>query len=330
MARETLNDFSETPADNTDIGGVAITGASPARNIDDAARAQAAILAKAVNGTTPVNDTWIWRDPDDTTKNYRHDAANIPTATERIVDAEHLFQIESLGARPIATTYYTSAASAQTHTFNTKAKYYRAFLMGAGGDGGNVDGQTPDAGGSASGGNSGNWGWTTYLSLRVDVGLEEDEEDTDRITEATYTVGAPGTAATGAQANGCDGDDTTWTDGTNSFTVKGGKGGIGLQAGGQFGVTAPVANSSNTGTLYETNYTPGQVGQGSTLLMVSVAGGFSPFGRCLPAGPVNGTGTDGATATGNGAGGGGAASDNDSNNRVGGRGAPGMIIVEEF
>jgi len=316
--RETLNDFSETPADNTDIGGVAITGASPARNIDDADRATVAILAKAVNGTNPINDTWTWRDPTDTTKKWRDDAGNIPTATTRTFDREHLYQIDSLGARPITTTYYTSAASAQTHTFNTKAKYYRCFLMGAGGDGGNVDGQTPDAGASASGGNSGNWGWTTYLARG------------SGLTTATYTVGAPGTAATGAQANGCDGNDTTWTDGTNSFTVKGGKGGTGLQAGGQFGVTAPVANSSNTGTLYETNYTPGQAGQGSTLLMVSVAGGSSPFGRCLPAGPVNGTGTDGATATGNGAGGGGAASDNDSTNRVGGRGAPGMIIVEEF
>ncbi len=318
MAKDKITDFSPSPSLNTDIGGISLlVGASP-RVIQDYMPELMAQLADMNEGTAPLDDTFTRKDPDDNTKRFRTDAANIPAATTRVFDAEHLYQVDSLGARPITTTYYTSAASAQTHTFNTKAKYYRVFMMGAGGDGGNVDGQTPDAGASASGGNSGNWGWTTYLARG------------SGLTTATYTVGAPGTAATGAQANGCDGNDTTWTDGTNSFTVKGGKGGIGLQAGGQFGVTAPVANSANTGTLYETNYTPGQVGQGSTLIMVSVAGGFSPFGRCLPAGPVNGTGTDGATATGNGAGGGGAASDNDSNNRVGGRGAPGMIIVEEF
>lgn len=318
MAKDKITDFSPSPSLNTDIGGISLlVGASP-RVIQDYMPELMAQLADMNDGTSPLDDTLTRQDPDDNTKRFRTDAANIPASTTRVFDAEHLHQVDSLGARPITTTYYTSAASAQTHTFNTKAKYYRVFLMGAGGDGGNVDGQTPDAGASASGGNSGNWGWTTYLARG------------SGLTTATYTVGAPGTAATGAQANGCDGNDTSWTDGTNSFTVKGGKGGIGLQAGGQFGVTAPVANSSNTGTLYETNYTPGQVGQGSTLLMVSVAGGSSPFGRCLPAGPVNGTGTDGATATGNGAGGGGAASDNAGTNRVGGRGAPGMIIVEEF
>lgn len=315
MAKTRLNDFDTVAANNTDVGNVGIQGSNVPSNLDDALRSLMSIIKAWVAGT-PVYDTANFCDPDDTSKVFRIDAGNIATATTRTFDAEHLYQVDSLGPRPITTTYYTSAASAQPHTFNTKAKYYRVFLMGAGGDGGNVDGQTPDAAGSASGGNSGNWGWTTYLSL-------------SGITTATYTVGAAGTAVTTAGANGCDGNDTTWTDGTNTYTVKGGKGGIGVTASGQYLIAASVENSANTGTVFG-NYSPGNVGAVGARFAVAVAGGSTDYGRCLSNGAANGEAKNGLDASGNGAGGGGAAAEDSPANGTGGRGAPGMIIVEEF
>lgn len=318
MARNTLNDFSETASDNTDIGGVPIAGSSPARNIDDAARATVAILAKAVSGTTPVNDTWAYRNATDTTKQFRHDGVNIPTGTSRVIDAEGEYQMVERGGAPSLVTHYETAGSF-THTFATTTKRFRLFMMGAGGDGGNVDGQGGGMGASASGGNSGNWGWTAFLAK-------------GSIETGSIVIGAPGTAATGASDNGCDGNDTTWSDGTNSFAAKGGKGGTGRVAGGQYGISSPVANGANTGSIHGT-YRPGDAGQtggSGSNFTVSVAGGSTPYGTCVPAGIVFGGGVNGNNAIGNGAGGGGAAVSAGSANFVGGRGGPGMIIVEEY
>lgn len=314
MAKNRLNDFSTTADSNTDITGIGIQGTNSPSNLDDAIRALMKVLADWRDGTT-LKDTANFNDPDDATKVFRTDAGNIPTATTRVIDAERAYQIVTGGARPLAQTFLQSAGSG-THTFNTKADYYRVFMMGAGGDGGNADGQGAGTGAAASGGNSGNWGWSDFIAIGSAV-------------SATYVVGAAGTAATGAADNGCNGNDTTWTDGTNSFTCKGGKGGIGRTAGGSYGVSAPVANAANTGTLRGT-YKPGDVGQGGANFMMRAPGASTPYGTCLPSGMVISTAEVGANATGNGAGGEGAAAHETGGNAVGGRGAPGMIIVEEF
>lgn len=314
MAKNRLNDFSTTADSNTDIGGIGIQGSNKPSNLDDAIR----YLMKALadwRDSLSLNDTASFNDVDDTSKIFRFLAENIPTGTTREIDAEQLFQLTAQGAIPLAITYYQTAGSF-THTFEDAAVKFQLFLMGAGGDGGNVDGQGASTGAAGAGGNSGNWGWTNYLTKGA-------------ITSGTLVVGAAGTAATGAFADGCDGNDTTWSDGTNSFTVKGGKGGPGRQAGAGYGVGSPVANSANTGTVYGT-YSPGEAGQGSASFNIAVAGGRTPYGTCVPAGMAVGAAVTGSNATGNGAGGGGAAVANVNTNAVGGRGAPGMAIVLEY
>jgi hypothetical protein len=314
MAKSRLNDFSTSADANTDVGGIGIQGTNKPRNLDDAIRYLMKTLADW-RDTLSLNDTASFNDVTDATKAFRIDAGDVPTGTTRVINAESLYRLTSEGALPRVMTYYQTAGTF-THTLNTKTTKFRLFLMGAGGDGGNVDGQGSGTGASASGGNSGNWGWTAFLTK-------------GSIVSGTLVVGAAGTAATGTTDDGCDGNDTTWSDGTNSYTCKGGKGGIGRLAGGQYGVSAPVANSANTGTLYG-SYAPGGVGQGSATFNVSVAGGSTEFGTCLPAGLTIGAATAGNNAVGNGSGGGGAAVAGVGANAVGGRGAPGMAIVVEY
>lgn len=315
MSKDKITEYSSDPTLNSDIGGISLLGTASPRVIKEYLPEQMAQLADMNSGVSPIDDTFTRQDPDDNTKLFREDAGNIPTGTTRIIDIEDVYQSQQRGGIPRVSTYYQNAGSF-THTFNADTKKFRAFLMGAGGDGGNVDGQGSSTGASASGGNSGNWGWTGFLSKGA-------------ITTATIVVGAAGTAATGASDNGCDGNDTTWSDGTNSYTVKGGKGGTGRQAGAQYPIVGPSDNSANTGTIFGT-YRHGDAGQSNGGFTTPVRGGVSPYGECAPGTPGIGTGANGSSASGNGAGGGGAAVAGVATNYVGGRGAPGMIIVEEY
>jgi hypothetical protein len=85
MPKDKLTDFSETASDNTDIAGVGIQGTNAISNIDNAARALPAILAKVDRGTDPVRDTWTFGDPADLTKRVRLDAGGVTAGQTRVL-----------------------------------------------------------------------------------------------------------------------------------------------------------------------------------------------------------------------------------------------------
>jgi hypothetical protein len=85
MARNKLTDFSETPADNTDVANIGVAGTNSPANFDDATRAGWAILAKVDRGTDPVRDTWTFADPADLTKRVRLDAGNVTAGQTRVI-----------------------------------------------------------------------------------------------------------------------------------------------------------------------------------------------------------------------------------------------------
>lgn len=311
MTRLTINDFSETASDNTDIGGVPITGPSPARNIDDAARATMAIIAKAVSGSTPVNDTWAIRNAEDTTKQARLSAENVPTATVRELDAEALYR---QGA--VLETPYTASGS-HSHTFQEWTRFFQIEAAGGGGGGGGVDGQGTGTGASASGGNSGFCGRTRVLA--------RGSIETGTIEVGTGGAGGAGTGGT----NGTNGGNTTWSDGTNSYTWPGGRGGQGMVATSPYGTRAPFLNNDPTGELFG-NYEQGDPGAVEAGRVGAPKGGNSPFGTSLHGGFVNSGQAPGTAAIGYGAGGGGAAVAEINSNWPGGDGAGGILIVREW
>ena len=94
MAKNRLNDFSTTAADNTDVGGVGIRGLDKPSNLDDGMRKIMAILADWREGTS-LKATANFNDSTDTTKVFAFSGANIPTATTRSIDAEALYDLAS-------------------------------------------------------------------------------------------------------------------------------------------------------------------------------------------------------------------------------------------
>lgn len=92
MPKDRLNDWSRTAANNSDIGGIGILGSNSPRNLDDAFREIMAQVADwRVN--TSLDDTASFNNEDDDTKTFRFTGENIPTATEREIDAEALYDL---------------------------------------------------------------------------------------------------------------------------------------------------------------------------------------------------------------------------------------------
>lgn len=321
MPRTTLNDFSETPVENTDIGGVAITGDKKPSNLDDAERATVAILAKAVNGTTPVNDTWKWRDKDAPTKEFRFDAGNLTGSV--VIDAKALSDLADDAAgiitgiarrgAPTVTAYTTSG----THTFAEGTAFYRIIAVGAGGGSGAVDGTGAGTGGSTAGGNSGFFGASTIFAKGA-------------LTTGTVVIGAGGTAGTSPApvTAGGDGGDTTWADATvGTLTFKGGKGSpeITATSGHIFGL--PLANEASN---VSGSYSPGGPGMTNSNSDAGGIGGSTDWGSGgIPTLAFGGV-ANGVAGSGYGAGASGAASVGVGTNAAGAAGTGGRLEVWEW
>lgn len=87
MAKDNVRDWDPTASNNTDIAGIGIQGTNLPSNFDNALRTVMAQVAAVDAGTEPVNDTWTFCDPADTTKRFRIDAGSITTATTRTYTA---------------------------------------------------------------------------------------------------------------------------------------------------------------------------------------------------------------------------------------------------
>lgn len=85
MAKNSVRDWDATAANNTDIAGIGIQGTNLPSNFDNAFRTIMGQIADVNAGTQPVNDTWTYCDPADSTKRFRFDAGSISTATTRVV-----------------------------------------------------------------------------------------------------------------------------------------------------------------------------------------------------------------------------------------------------
>lgn len=325
MAKNKIADYSQTASDNTDIGGNSLLGSSSPRNLLLGLRELMKQLADWNAGTSPVDDTASSCDPDDDTKIFRFDAGNIAAGTSRVIDAEAVYDLSveaediiallSQRKAPIL-TYYTTAG-AHTHTFNANTADFQVFGIGGGGGGGGAKGSGGSTQGSASGGNSGSYGWTRKLAK-------------GELTTATIAIGSGGEGGTGiAPSNGSDGGNTTWSDGTNSYTWPGGKGGIAVTAGGQGVTGSPTTNAAFTGTIDGT-YRQGSAGLISTGYATAVKGGDTPYGAGIYGSSQFNAGSSGQDGTGHGSGGGGGAVSGVSGTGTGGDGRLGLMIVVEW
>ena len=324
MAKNKITDYSQVASENTDLGGTSILGTAPPRNLRLAQAEQMKQLADVNKGTAPLDDTFTLRDPSDTTKAFRFDGGNIPTSTTRAIDAESLYDLSQVATDIVdvasrrgapTLTYYTTAG-AHTHTFSTDSASFQIFAIGGGGAGGNVDSGGALSGGSASGGNSGFWGSTIVLTKGA-------------IATGTIAIGAGGTVSAVNGGNGGDGGNTTWSDGTNSFTWPGGKGGIGVGGASSYPFSVPTTNTAPTGTLYGA-YEQGSPGITSADSVVSPAGGGTPYGQGIIGSRLTSSGVaNGQTGGGYGSGGGGGARIG-SSGASGGAGRLGMMIVVEW
>lgn len=313
MAKNTWRDYSTNPDENTDVGGVGIQGTNSPRNLDNAQREMMAQTAEIVQGNETVPDNWTWANSDDVTKTWRGDSENVPSGQHRDIDIEALYDFLTDGNRaPIAVTAYTASG---THTFNEACRKFMIVAVGAGGGSGGVDG-VGSAGGSSAGGNSGFFGRSVFLARGV-------------IASGTVTIGAAGTAGDAAAGNGGDGGDTTWSDGTNSFTWKGGKGSEGNTAtsGHNFGM--PLANGASTATLIG-SYELGSPGMTNGTVDAGGLGGSNPWGTGGISTRASGAAIAGVVGTGYGAGASGAATDDTGANAAGAAGTGGRLEVWEY
>jgi len=141
---------------------------------------------------------------------WRSNKANTPTLTSLTVTGA----MTGIAGRIHASQSFDTAG-AHTYTPTTGTKYAVVYLTAAGAGGGCADSDSSGEIGIASGGSAG----ATRIAL-IDV---------SGIGTATVTIGAGGPGSTTAGGNGADGGDSTWSDGTTSLTVSGGKGGKGDQ-----------------------------------------------------------------------------------------------------
>lgn len=318
MAINTLNELSQTPANNVDYKGVGIQGTNKPSNLDDAERAFGSMVADWIAGDAPIYDTADFCNTTDPTKVARLDTENQPTATNRDLDTEAIYQLLLRGSVPRLITAYATAGN-HTHTFADSTVKFKLVAVASGGGSGAVDGQGAGTGGSTAGGNSGFYGETAILA-RADSLLDGD-----------IVIGAVGTAgsSTAPVTAGGDGADLTWSDGTNSFTWKGGKGSpeVTGTSGHIFGF--PLANGASSASLTGT-YSPGALGSTNGNSDSGGIGGSSPWGVGGIPTLAFGAAVAGVVGSGYGAGAAGAASVGVGTNAAGAAGTVGRIEVWEF
>lgn len=112
MAKNSIREYSTTPADNTDVGGIGIQGTNNVSNFDGAVREIMAQLKKMNDGTSPLDDTFSVCDPADTTKKARMDAGNVAAGQTRVLK----FPNADIDISSFATTYLLKGTAAETAT----------------------------------------------------------------------------------------------------------------------------------------------------------------------------------------------------------------------
>lgn len=233
--------------------------------------------------------------------------------------ATGLIKAQALPSPVPLETYYTAGG---THTFATTTTFFQIEAVGGGAGGGGIDGQGASTLGAAGGGAGGFWGKTLILEKGA-------------ITDGTVVVGAAGAGGTGSPlAHGTAGGDTTWADGTNSFTWGGGQPApsAGGDDDGYIGMGGVAA--THVGTIYGYSEAGGKANGGSGpghtdpfSYASSGSGGNSQLGT---GGRLVGSSGSGNVGTGYGAGGGGGMAVNITTNVNGGAGTPGLLIVREW
>ncbi|WP_254213954.1 hypothetical protein [Burkholderia multivorans] len=185
--------------------------------------------------------------------------------------------------------------------------------IGAGGAGGSCASTTSSQGAAGSGGNAG-----AYGEIWIASGL----------TTQPVTIGAPGApSAAGANAGGAGGASSFGT----LAIFGGGAGGLGgVASPTPFAVIPSASQASCSGTGAFIVAGRGAVAKQSFGISTGVVNGSSGADTLFGSGGQGAGGGAGTAASGYGAGGGGAGVGATGTQNVGGAGAPGLIIVEEY
>lgn len=214
---------------------------------------------------------------------------------------------------PTGTIIRRTIATGSSTVSAPGTKLARFRLLAGGGGSGGANGSVAASGGGASG------------------GVLEGETTTIPATWLT-SIGAGGAAGSSAGSNGGAGGDTTISDGTTTYTAKGGPGGTGSTSGtGPSSVPGGNPPAIATNGIINGSGVPGGPGialSNSSSNCISGAGGASPYGGPGPSrfGSVGqGPGT---AAIGPGSGAGGAVSS--GTGQAGALGAAGLIDLAEY
>ncbi len=219
-------------------------------------------------------------------------------------------------------TIYTSGTTA-THTFDTSCNTADLTLVGGGAGGGGADNNTAINTCSAAGGGGG--GATCFK--RITVGGTRT---------CTYTVGGSGSGGTSGAGNGSDGGDSIVV--YTSTTATGGKGlgGQGSHGGNGFSCITPGLGGTSTGGDLNISGAPGTAGvRWNGTDQLTGWGGSSTLGAGAYGTTQNqNTGTTvgvAGTVYGGGGSGAGALRAGGANaGAVGGAGAAGVVIIDEY
>ena len=223
---------------------------------------------------------------------------------------------------------FTHTSGAATYTPTAGTKYAIVEMQAAGGGGGNGNSNGSGQVGAGSGGGAGN-----TIQVLLDVSA---------IGTATITHGAAGGGGSSSGASGGTASDSSYTDGSTSFWVRGGAGGSGDEnhTGPAIAAAslAPSANFVTAGANHVTTIKQliGSLGEGGMCLGAQAcrggAGGDSLWGRGGRMTYRNSDGTSvGQTGSWYGGGGsGGASMGSQLNGANGGDGRPAFTIIYEF
>ena len=376
MSKDKLEDYDSTEGNNTDLGGTSILGTNNASVFDNMLRrlmahmrtyigASDAVTAEEfdllnldrltssddldsfgglygsigtwINSSVPTNapvasSTAVVLTLPDTNSGGGYQFCMVRQPSETIywrVRTSSTWNswseiTQRTGRLQLRDTQVVTATDA-TYSLQAGTTHIRVTCIGGGGGGGGCQSNGSSVA-AAPGGNGGEWSqsWIDIATLSLSP------------LEVSLTIGAAGSG--NSNADGDDGGDTTYTDGTNTIIAKGGKGGA-------------AGSASTVGVIYEpttpVNNSHGQVNRGSEpghigflnnisswFTGVGGAGGNSPMG--VGGLVVSGFNTgaqkeDGNDGTGYGAGGSGCYSIGGSSvNATGGSGTQGVIIIEEF
>lgn len=211
-------------------------------------------------------------------------------------------------------TYLTGGAG----TYNTPSgvRAIKVTCVGAGGQGGNYDGQGAGTSGVAGPGNGGAW---------CQAFITSPDASFSYVAGLSLTSNVIG-------GNGGNGQASTFSNGGSiNLSAGGGLGGLGIQGAASGSANQqPQARATASGGTINISGNQGTAGRCISNLIYSFPEGadtnWGSGGRLTDGSLVN----TGEAATGFGSGGAGAYGGNTADNFVGGDGAPGLIIVEEY